>query len=161
VVWCGDAAATRCAGAIFFGHLREQVARKGYALDTGARVNKFTFACRSVLDQQAADYEEWGSAITVLRLEEDRLLSRDHCGGGLLFQVHQAALEDLIPIILQSDQTLTYFGFEPSALREFAIALNGRGIDRLVPIGQALNFEHRWDGYDLFLELTRRIVIRS
>jgi hypothetical protein len=161
VVWCGDAQQARCAGAIFFSHLREQVSRKGYALDTGARVNKFTFACRSILDQNAADYEEWGGAITVLRLEEDRLLSRDHCGGGLLFQVHHTALSDLIPLILQRDQTLTYFGFAPAALREFAIALNGRGIDRVVPIGQALNFEHRWDGYDLFLELTRRIVIRS
>jgi hypothetical protein len=71
------------------------------------------------------------------------------------------ALADLIPLILRRDQTLTWFGFDQSELRAFAIALNGRGVDRLVPIGQALNFEHRWDGYDLFLELTRRIVIRG
>jgi hypothetical protein len=83
VVWCGEPPAARQSGAVFFGHLRDQVARKGYALDTGARLNKFTFACRSILDQHAADYQEWGGAITVLRLDEDRVLSRDHCGGGL------------------------------------------------------------------------------
>jgi hypothetical protein len=160
VVWCGEVADARPAGTSFFSHLQEQVSRKGYSPDAGARLNKFTFACRAILDQNVADYAEWGSAITVLCLEEKHLLSREHCGGGLLFQVYQPTLQDLIPLILRRDQTLTYFGFDQAELREFAVALNGRGVDRFVPIGQALNFEHHWDGYNLFLELTRQIVIR-
>jgi hypothetical protein len=161
VVWCGTVDDARRAGMTFFAQLREQVGRKGYALDAGARLNKFTFACRSILDRNAAEYEEWGSAITVLRLDEDRLLSREHCGGGLLFQAHLPRLQDLTPSILRRDQTLTYFGFGADELREFALGLNGRGVDRIVPVGQALNFEHRWDGYDLFYELTRQVVIRG
>jgi hypothetical protein len=160
VVWCGAVEDAKRAGAIFFEHLQNQVARKGYGIDTGARLNKFTFACRAILDEDATEYEEWGSAITVLRLDPERVVSREHCGGGLLFQIRQPALQSLVPMIQRRDQTLTWFGFEPAELREFAKTLNGRGVDRLVPMGQALNFEHRWDGYDLFLELTRQVVIR-
>ena len=43
--------------------------------------------------------------------------------------------------------------------RELAVAVNGRGIDRIVPIGQALQFSRHWDGYDLFAEFTRQVTI--
>ena len=38
-------------------------------------------------------------------------------------------------------------------------ALYGRGIDRIVPFGQALSFGTLWDGFDLLAELTRTIHI--
>jgi hypothetical protein len=161
VVWCGDLADARLAGAAFFDHLRRQVERREYALETGARINKFTFACRSILDQNAVEYQEWGGAITVLRLDENSVFSREHCGGGLLFQTCQPCLKHLAPVLRRRDQTMTHFGFSPAELRDFAIMLNGRGLDRLVPIGSALNFEYRWDGYNLFNELTRQVVIRG
>ena len=31
------------------------------------------------------------------------------------------------------------------------------GLSRIVPVGQALNFDAVWDGYDLLRELTRTI----
>ena len=37
--------------------------------------------------------------------------------------------------------------------------LSTDGIDRVVPIGQALNFDTLWDGYDLIRMLTRTVVI--
>ena len=37
---------------------------------------------------------------------------------------------------------------------------NFNGIDRIVPIGQALNINLVWDGYDLTTKLTREIEIR-
>jgi hypothetical protein len=36
-------------------------------------------------------------------------------------------------------------------------AANGRGVDRIVPFGEALTFGRFWDGYDLLAELTRRV----
>jgi len=35
-----------------------------------------------------------------------------------------------------------------------------RGIDRIVPVGQALDFSPLWDGYVLFSELTRRVTVK-
>jgi hypothetical protein len=37
--------------------------------------------------------------------------------------------------------------------------LQGRGIDRIVPFGDALSFGTLWDGYDLLAELTRTISV--
>ena len=94
--------------------------------------------------------------LDVARLER---LSREHCGGGLLFQHRIAALEELIPFVQRRDQTMTYFGYDPPELKTFAAKLNGRGVDRIVPAGQALQFDRFWDGYDLLQELTRHVYI--
>ena len=38
--------------------------------------------------------------------------------------------------------------------------LNLKGVDRIVPIGQALSIELNWDGYELFSSMTRTTSIR-
>ena len=68
-------------------------------------------------------------------------------------------LDQLAPLVQPRDQTLTYFGFEKKSLREFAETLGKKGINRIVPIGQALDFSTTWDGYVLLTELTQRISI--
>ena len=57
-------------------------------------------------------------------------------------------------------QTITYFGYSKKFLEKFFSENNFNGIDRIVPIGQALNINLVWDGYDLTTKLTREIEIR-
>ena len=66
-------------------------------------------------------------------------------------------LADLSLFAKAKDQTLTYFGFEKEELKNLVRTLRGKAIDRIVPVGQALDFTTVWDGYDLFGEFTRRI----
>jgi len=80
-------------------------------------------------------------------------------GGGLFHEVVLPSLGALAPHLTRRDQTLTVFGIAPAALREAARLFNGRGIDRIVPVGQALAFHHVWDGYDLFQQFTRRVHV--
>jgi hypothetical protein len=75
----------------------------------------------------------------------------------LLFQYRIAELEELRPFVSRRDQTMTYFGFDIRELETLASRLNG--LDRIVPVGQALNFSRFWDGYDLFQELTRHVCV--
>ena len=56
------------------------------------------------------------------------------------------------------DQTATYFGLSPDAVRALARHLNGIGIDRWVPVGHALDFASLWDGYDLLREFTKVVT---
>jgi hypothetical protein len=73
-------------------------------------------------------------------------------------------IEDLSAIagcIERRDQTFTHFGFAQNEIEEFARKLNGRGLDRLVPVGEALAFEAVWDGYDLPKQFTRLVSIRA
>ncbi len=87
-------------------------------------------------------------------------LSRElHCGSGLFLEHQIENLEAAIPYLTRKDQTITYFGFSKTELQAFASQLGGRGVDRIVPVGQALAFSQVWDGYDLFENLTRKIYL--
>jgi hypothetical protein len=160
VVWQGEAADTAAASAWFLALLKTCIDRKGYQVQPQTRLHRFTFACAAALDGRASFYQD-RQEIAILETEDLRQVSRDHCGGGLLFQHRITALEELIPFVGRRDQTMTYFGFDPAELKAFARKLNGRGLDRIVPAGQALRFHRFWDGYDLLQELTRHVYIGS
>jgi hypothetical protein len=85
------------------------------------------------------------------RSDEDRV------GGGFLVVEFIDDLMDIAGFVQQKHQTLTYFGFEKSELAKLAHNATMSGLSRIVPIGQALNFDAVWDGYDLVRELTRTI----
>jgi hypothetical protein len=52
-------------------------------------------------------------------------------------------------------QTVTYYGADKNALRDFVIKNSLRGIDRIVPVGSALDIGVVWDGYDIVRALSR------
>lgn len=60
-----------------------------------------------------------------------------------------------------NDQTITHFGFSPAELRALAQRAGARGVDRLVPVGEALAFDATWDGYDLIGDFLRRVTVRT
>ena len=100
---------------------------------------------------------------TVVRLSEIRRnqLPGTFCGGGFFWECFLTDLMDLSSTVLWKDQTLTYFGFDKSELQELILSLRGKAIDRVVPIGQAMNFSQIWDGYVLLNELTKRVALFS
>ena len=69
-------------------------------------------------------------------------------------------LKFLNKVINKKVQTLTYYGFQKKFFQKFFNNNLLEGIDRVVPIGQALNLDLVWDGYDLNKTLTRIIDIR-
>ena len=62
-----------------------------------------------------------------------------------------------INIISNKYQTLTYFGLEKLSLKNFVIDNKLNGIDRIVPIGKALEMSLIWDGFDIIRSLSRII----
>ena len=57
-------------------------------------------------------------------------------------------------------QTITYSGFEKKELYEFFKKEKLSGVDRIVPIGTALDISPIWDGYDIIKILSREIEIK-
>jgi len=162
VAWSGEASLCAAASREFWLMLRDRITRKNYALPLGAYLKKLAFACGAILDYpDVCEYSEYGNELTLLTLKSLRGLRRSHCGGGLLFQVFIRQIGDLAEWIARPDQTLSAFGFTRDVMCQFAAGLNGAGIDRIVPIGSALQFSRFWDGYDLLQELTRRVYIES
>jgi len=83
-----------------------------------------------------------------------------HCGGGLFFEAGVASLAGLLPALTRRVQTLAYAGLAREELLEWAANENLRGIDRIVPMGSALDFAPVWDGFDLFDVFLRRVTVR-
>ena len=85
--------------------------------------------------------------------------SRDRVAGGFFLECFLDHLTDLAQVVQSGDQTLGYIGFTREQMEIAAKTLCALGIDRIVPVGQALSFGPVWDGYVLLSELTRRVAI--
>lgn len=82
-----------------------------------------------------------------------------HCGAGLFLERDFDSLRDVPTILTAKDQTLSYFGYSAAELADLANRLPARSIDRMVPVGRALEFSPTWDGVDLFQAFTRQVEI--
>jgi len=80
-------------------------------------------------------------------------------GGGFLSVVFVRSLAEVASFIRESDQTITYFGWERGEIEAVAASRTGPGVSRWAPIGTALDFDFIWDGYDIPFELTRLVRV--
>lgn len=158
LIWVGPEA-HGAAATDFHERLAAVVAAKGYRTDISVEVAKLNEAYRSVLDLDVGGYHRYGDVETVLDTAGFPSARGEFCGGGLLYQWQVNSINQLVPHIRRKDQTLATFGLASADLRDFVRKLAGRGIDRIVPFGAALNFGRYWDGYDLLSEFTRRVAI--
>ncbi len=70
-------------------------------------------------------------------------------------------LDDLASLLSEKDQTISYFGLQPKDLRRLVHSLPMRAIDRIVPIGTALDFSAVWDGNNLLQSFSREIDLND
>ena len=66
-------------------------------------------------------------------------------------------LENLQKYLSSKIQTITYFGLSHKKIFDIVKLSNSNGVDRIVPFGNAHKIDQFWDGYDLFLSMTRVI----
>lgn len=79
---------------------------------------------------------------------------------GTFFEYRTETLEDLAPFVTARFQTLTYFGVDAEWLADFVVRNGLTGIDRIVPVGQALDMDVIWDGLDVCKTLSRIVDLR-
>ena len=98
-----------------------------------------------------------------LRLTLERPLNETakalHCGNGLFLELHLPELVKLAAQLSDKEQTLSVFGFTRAQLRDLALALPARAVDRIAPIGEALSFAPVWDGQDLITVFSRKLLL--
>lgn len=140
-----------------FDRLAAVIDGRGYRVDTSMAVEKRTAAAALALDGHV-DAVDWRSNELVV-LDGHGPVGRRHAGAGT-FQVRVVpTLADVAPFVGRREQTLAHAGLADGELRSLARALNGRGIDRIVPIGQALSFGVVWDGEHLLDAFSRRVSV--
>ena len=76
---------------------------------------------------------------------------------GQFFQYPIQKLEDIIPYMTAKIQTVTTLHLDIPMLRAKFIQAGVTGVDRIVPVGQAMDMDIIWDGRNLLDSLTRII----
>lgn len=154
LVWRGTEEAA-VAAARFFPAVREAVERVGYRTPLSAVLGKLVHAASAAVDEPVRRIGRLGNEVFTLELSTLDGFGREGPGGGLFYTATVGDLAEVAEFVGRRDQTVTHFGFAEAELRALAERANGRGIDRLVPVGRALALHRFWDGLDLLAAFTR------
>ncbi|WP_312888082.1 acyl-CoA reductase [Nonomuraea rhodomycinica] len=160
VFWVGSPIECDVARDGFAACLAEAVARRGWTVDTAMAVEKRVAAYGLAADGVANAVEFYGNALAQVILTTPGAAPRRWLGTGTFAHARLGSLHELADVVRRKDQTLTHFGFDRAELAGLARALGGRGVDRIVPIGNALGFHRVWDGVDLPAEFSRLVTIQ-
>lgn len=162
VYFMGESAQRDDASKLFWKALAGEIDKKIYHSSAADSVNKLVFGYETLANGVAGEFP-YGTPTAQLGIMRITLaeanLCRTSCGGGFFFECFINDISELIPLIKENDQTLTYLGFSRNEMREIGASLCTKGLRRIVPVGQALSFSPLWDGYVLFNELTQRVPI--
>ncbi len=153
----GDRAAHANALTAFMKDLSDEAIARGSLPASGHAIQKMVssmgLAARGRVDQ-VTRYSNALTTVVAKRVDEYVVV-----GGGFLEIAFVPSLQAIHASLTEGTQTAVHFGFSSEALDAFARALPPYCLTRIVPIGQALNFDVVWDGYDLMTELTSLLRI--
>lgn len=136
------------------------VAKKKYLLQAAVSVDKYTQLTQDSIDsaENIKFFEKKENLlyrVELMSLNKDVQFKRGH--GGYFYEHSLANWDELFDIVSEKYQTITYFGIDAEELRSKIVTNRLRGIDRIVPIGKAMDIGPMWDGYDIIRMLSRKI----
>ncbi|MBM6997249.1 acyl-CoA reductase [Paenibacillus sp. DXFW5] len=159
IVWHGDHEEVKRAQDRFWRTLEEVHRDKASELLPALQVQKLTTGLWLAADQEVTEMVNRPAYVRVMLDHVKADVRERHCGGGFFMEMIVEEISHLLPILNDKDQTLSYFGYNKVELMELAANISDRGIDRIVPIGKALDFQETWDGQSFLRSFTREIVI--
>lgn len=78
-----------------------------------------------------------------------------HYHSGFFFEYNLNDITDIQMLCDKKCQTISYVGNIADSLREVVFKTGIDGVDRIVPVGQTMDFSLIWDGYDLIHTMSR------
>ncbi len=156
VVWLGSGQALSESKSRFWESVYKIAASK-YVLAPVSAVDKLTTLYENAIDLQGISgvsrYESFLYVLALNHLPNNMDDIRGKCG--YFYESFIKSLDEITHIINEKYQTLTYYGIEHDELVAFVLNNKLFGIDRIVPIGSAMDISVIWDGYDLVRALSR------
>ena len=160
VFWIGGPDLAGAAADAFERVLQAEVERRRFVPPVSSAVHRRAFAFGLAATADVRVVLEHPGFVGV-HLRDRSVLDKEICGGGLVRHVPVEGLAEVIAFVDEADQTLTHWGLDAGALRELGLGAGRRGLDRLVPIGEALAFDVVWDGFHLIDDVLRRVRVRG
>jgi flagellar basal body L-ring protein FlgH len=158
VVWQGAEDSVHRARKKFWDRLSSLIQSR-YEFQPIQAVDKLALLCRAAIEIDGAQVLPATNNLLRRVVLKDVPENIDQFRGqyGLFYEIMANDLSWLKHIVNDRYQTLTYFGVDPKELASRVMSLRLRGIDRIVPVGQALDIGIIWDGYDV-VDMLSRIV---
>jgi hypothetical protein len=139
----------------------EELAQKKYVLQDAVAVDKYTLLCEESVKNPAVQcFTRVGNLLyraELSALPDDLVAHRGK--GGFFFEYSLRDRYEFFSVVTEKFQTVTQFGVDAEELRRQVVEHGLRGIDRIVPIGQAMDIGVIWDGYDLIRTLSRIVNV--
>lgn len=161
VIFSGSNKNCESASKLFWSNLEKELKRRNQKTTIDVAMEKLVYAY-DIISKTSAKLilNKSNDKPVVLRVDKNEISNlRESCGGGFFLECFIYNPDELAELVSSKDQTLTYYGFDKKALKNLISKVNGKGLNRIVPIGQALNFSPTWDGYSLLNEFTKRVQI--
>jgi len=157
--WVGEPDRIAAAKAVFWPAMQAQAAQfEDEPAALMARVTDAYLLAARTPDLQLADtLATYPLHLTVPYA--DGHLREQQSGHGLVIEVDLPTLHALAVQLDDRDQTLIQHGFSHEDLAALLRDLPNRAVDRVVPIGRALDFHHIWDGSDLLRIFSRQTTL--
>lgn len=160
VFWVGTTDVAERAAAEFERGLQTEVERRQFAPPMSSAVHRRAYAFGVAASREARVVLEHPGFVGV-HLRDPAVLDKEVCGGGLVRHVPVTQVSEVLAFVGEGDQTLTHWGLRGEALQALGAEAGARGLDRIVPIGEALAFDTVWDGFDLVDDMLRRVRVRG
>ena len=133
-----------------------------YQLAAVSAVDKYTMLCQNAIDlNNIRSFKKHGNY--VYRIDLDTVpddIDTLHGKFGYFYEYNIDDINSITHIINTKYQTFTYFGVDKFELLNFVVKNRLSGIDRIVPVGKALDMDIIWDGYDIMRCLSRIIEVK-
>ena len=146
----------------FWNSLSQYISKK-YKPPEISAIDNYSDLCSNLIKKNTLikNFKIFDNSIYTISLKKlDDKINNLRGKWGFFYEYEINNLDKISKIINKKFQTLTYFGFEKSYFLNFMKKNKPSGIDRFVPVGQALNIELSWDGYDLNKILSREVTIK-
>jgi len=156
VVWLSDGKALSGIRKRFWESVYKTAAAR-YVLAPISAVDKLTMLCENAIESRGVlSVSRYENLLYVLELNHLANNMEELRGkAGFFYDVSVKTLDEIARIVNEKYQTLTYYGIEHDELVSFVLTNKLFGIDRIVPIGSAMDISVIWDGYDLVRTLSR------
>lgn len=156
ILWRGDEKQVEAAMARFWCLMEHLLISKG-PLPVIHALDKYAHLCRTsvMLDSCGAVFRHQNLIYRVQLTNLPKDIENYRGQHGFFFEIIDDDFAGLKAIVGERYQTVTCFGVDPEEIINLVIDSGLTGIDRVVPVGKALDIGEIWDGYDLIGTLSR------
>lgn len=158
IYWLGTEALVREAQDRFWKEMYVFLQKRNYTVSAVLAVQKLDSAFYMAAAYERVKLIQHGNQIVRVQVPcLEASMWKHTVPGGFFVESFGDNPEGMCDMLTDNCQTLCTFGIDREKLAEYLVEKRVDGVDRIVPVGRAMDFSLYWDGMDLIDMMSRRI----